>query len=930
MRLLTTALTGLLLSSTVFAATPPPWLGAAGLLDPASATVSPEKQLQDDVEKFTSSSTSMSPDAAAVAFDALLVRGQQLHGIHNVFGALPAPSSWPALRKLWRARATAAGANDRDRALAVVGDVLVDGVKKSQPAIDTLHLEQRFQPQEAWPASPRERVARLLSGERSPFGDGVDVGDLVGDVGEAEARKLLLSLLRLPNRPFRAEGATLAVAREVVATNIEVIATPPWQLLTTSSPPPALFDLVEKRFVPPGAAIGSSATLPHVVDRGAFENGDDARSAYLLALLRTDRAAAARSLSFWLERAPEACGTVLVKNAQANGVLPALVDLLTATVKEPPVSASGLECLARLVVDGSLRLGRGNALLAVMPPGDGSTAAGRAWQRSRIDVSLALDDVKTATKLLASIVNASSETGERRAEAAEQLLQIGVATADEALIATGVTAVLDRCSGVDVWRCDDGLDLAREVLLARQQGPRFEAWLKAQLAAETKGMRDYERAGLLLHAVGLYAAAGRSADALRVLEQSTWPAPDVLQIDHKSTVTVAVARALHDVGRSADASRLLRASMQGRFSDNGHGTGIANDEAWELLARIEGQSLVPFLDEQRRIHPLEERPLLWKAWLLAKAGDLSGAEASARAAIALDPADGDQRRGHRFRGYVVLAEILRANHRDGEAAVIEDAVAAVRLGEDADRMREAGLLSRAASTYARALARFSDAYCLQSRLGVVEESLGRSTARDHLKQAYRLLPSSFGPVETHCLRCDGLFASRDALQLGEGVLRERLQAAPDDAHAHYFLGRVLSELDQGAASQRELLRAWQLDSGYVSALRELTGDGGARDIGGGLPAGAQRDAVEIARLKVDPRCGASSACRTGADDLAALYLAASTQTQAPRVPPVGFALRSAMPAEMFNERMPPLPAPGAAALLSHAVLSSLLAVVDGR
>lgn len=875
-----------------------PWLGATALLQKTAAS-SPTQALDDNIQAFIQVMPTLSADAAARRFDALVLEARKLDAdVGTVLSALPPPASWPLLRTTWQARAASSGAGELDRTLAAFGAMLVDGIDKSRPVVEALHLPQHGFRLTPLPPSPRARVDELLKGTVRSFGDAPLLGDLVGEVGEVEARRLLLQLLQMRGRPFRAEGRTLALAKQLAVDHVATLAAPPWALLTRGTPP-AVYDAIEQRFVPPGAAIGSSATMPHADDNTTYDQIERARVAYIVELLRTDRRRAARSFALSLERSQQ-CTDDLVAEAQAADVLPQLVDIVFATVKTPPSTPRGTECLATIAIDAALRVGRGRALAAALPASS-RDVRGRIWRQARIDLALALDDTRTAVTTLSSIVDDASEPHADRLKAAGRLLKIGVAVADDAVAERGVAALLERCRSAEEWSCNEELEAVRAYLLPREQGMRLEALLRARLNSADGSQRDWVRTPILAEAVVLYALAGRSSDAMQILETTEWNEADVVEMQARNDgMVVAVARALTDLGRRAEASRLLRAALL--QAGSGRHSLRADDDAWALLAAIDGAALIGFIDELRTYNALEERPLIWKAWLLAEQGDHVAAEVAARAAIQLDPADGDSDRGKRFRAYVVLAEILRATNRAGEATVYDDAVAAIRIGEDGDRQREAGLLTRAAQTYRRALNRFDDAYCLQSRLGVVEQRLGVTTALDHLKRAYQLLPSSFGRLESHCLACDGLYASTAGLQLGETVLREHIATAPDDARAHYFLGRVLEERQELSAARDELLRAFRLDVGYVAALRAL----GA--VEQSIPLGAERTAIGLARLRNDPECS-SGHCRVDVDDLAAIYLAA------PPLPPtaVGFALKRN--SEMAAPRSPARIA-GAAAVLA--------------
>ena len=73
------------------------------------------------------------------------------------------------------------------------------------------------------------------------------------------------------------------------------------------------------------------------------------------------------------------------------------------------------------------------------------------------------------------------------------------------------------------------------------------------------------------------------------------------------------------------------------------------DPAYQLLISLGDDNLFPRLDELFRRDQFEERPLIWKAELLRRAGKLDEAERIARQAIAIDPSDGEEPHGDRMR-----------------------------------------------------------------------------------------------------------------------------------------------------------------------------------------------------------------------------------------------------------------------------------------
>ena len=94
------------------------------------------------------------------------------------------------------------------------------------------------------------------------------------------------------------------------------------------------------------------------------------------------------------------------------------------------------------------------------------------------------------------------------------------------------------------------------------------------------------------------------------------------------------------------------------------------------------QRPLPFLETLFKRDPFEERPLIWKAYVLQHAGRLEEAEEAARAAIAIDPSDGEMKHGRRMRVYAVLADIREARGDKEQARFFRGVIQAIRMSEN--------------------------------------------------------------------------------------------------------------------------------------------------------------------------------------------------------------------------------------------------------
>src|SRR6188508_1364264 len=161
-----------------------------------------------------------------------------------------------------------------------------------------------------------------------------------------------------------------------------------------------------------------------------------------------------------------------------------------------------------------------------------------------------------------------------------------------------------------------------------------------------------------------------------------------------------------------------------------------------------------------------------------------------------------------MRAYAVLSDILNRKGDTASADTYAKAVEAIRISENADAYYGAGLYERAFKGYREALEHFSDAYCIQSRLAVQLNKVGRrSEALEHYRRAYELMPDSFGRVESHCFGCESVFQGAEAQSVAEQVFTEVVRKSPAKAPAYYLLAYLREQQDRPADAIQPLRQA---------------------------------------------------------------------------------------------------------------------------
>lgn len=246
------------------------------------------------------------------------------------------------------------------------------------------------------------------------------------------------------------------------------------------------------------------------------------------------------------------------------------------------------------------------------------------------------------------------------------------------------------------------------------------------------------------------------------------------------------------------------------------------DGYYKRLIALAPEKARDFIQSLREYDPFEERPLIWLSEMALAEGHLEKAYQLINQAIALDPSDGDHGKFSRMYCYDVLSRILAKQGDMEKAEFFQEVLKAIRDGEVADDYLYAGLIQEATERYQKALGHFNDAYCLQSRLAMTLMKAGKfDEAVSHFEKAFELMPVSFGPRESQCFGCEGLFNDERVQNIAIPALNAIMEKDKNNPRTPYLLGLVFEEMNKNREAITAYRKALELDPHYYNAARKL-------------------------------------------------------------------------------------------------------------
>lgn len=858
-----------------------------------------QAQFRADLKAFSQNSTNLSPDDAAREWLDLADRAPKVvrQGEQDfnpsfqpitefdLVGALPPPADWDALVRQISARPPAKGiAELREIGLGVLAATLTGDVHQRDLELTNLEsmatnsddsnvsvynqMLQEFNQAILATAYDPDVIMKSLqyqmNSDIAQANAQLQVPNLVAEVGPEKAEAYLRKALVLPNveLQFTEPNETSRLAGELALELMDQLKTPQWSLVN-SLDSIELFEAMDKRFgnINTNSATAILSFSPH------DQEETTARTYYMLGLIskgRTQDAVAVAqkfqgSYAYTFENAFDAMDSA--------GYADELDDFLHELLSQYPALP-----FWDAYVKYSARAGTTGRMLALvrstLERHDLSDSRKAALRQVLYAALLASDNVEEGVAEIRLLIASNTPTpeGERSESPGElglSLARIGGLMTNAAWTNEGIRAATNWLASHPAqdpsdWEAGEILSSLSQILQQLGRGPEAEALLAKQLGTAPRSANsDYGQPILSTLAV-LYYKAGRYDDVLTLMQNAPdwgvsdlsdlfslnpWDDPFILMSSHNGSsslpIPYVVAECLRAKGRIDEARRITDAFLVVEPS---------SDRGYELLVAIDGTNAIPHLDQLFQYDQFQNRPLIWKAYLLEQEGRLEEAEKTVRQAIAVDPSDGESGRGDRMRAYAELADIRAARGDQKEADFYRQIVKAIRISEDADLYYQAGLLKRAIAMYQEGLDHFADAYCIQSRMAIQLAAMGKTAeAEEHYRRAYELMPDSFGRVESHCFGCEQVFAGQRAQSVAEKVFKVLAADRPNKPQVYYLLGYLYTQENRYTEAWTNFETAVRLDPDYLNAWGKM------QELSRSVPMSPQqRDEIVFNLIRLDP------------------------------------------------------------------------------
>lgn len=698
-----------------------------------------------------------------------------------------------------------------------------------------------------------ENFRRILEAKKEVEGEQgtITIPDLVNLAGEQEAGRLIEQVLKIKNVIINVPsgGETLALVKQMVTARVSELDKPQWGLVN-SPDDIALFEAMYEKFGGKDEQESEEAAAADVFSEDVYPESlpedDSAKTEaelnYIFGLVKNDRLDAAAA--FTLEHDLSTLPSYTVKNVwhrmnQARIADSMLQYCSRVLKKNPDLPFWGLYAKLSIALDENREYL--NTLSEMSQDATLSFKTHNQIEEYRISAYLAQGDVEKALEIIRELeeLNLNDLPQKVLVGLLRKRVKLGAKVAN-------IGQLLERKdlvdAGLDIMR--RATDLARplsvnmkpyEYMVLSQEDTLVEWLVENDRLAEAEKIivnsleskvakfkgRELEISlsessvylSDLLALVQVYSKAGRHSDVLTLLNEAPWWGKKYLSEIDSPELSHAAALALSKVGQQAEAKAVLKNQLY-KSTDN--------DSLYSALIDMSGMELIPWLDELYATDRFEERPLIWKAVILFRAGNLDEAEKVIRQALKIDPTDGEQKAGDRVRAYAVLSDILREKGNDSEAEFFSNVVKSVRIAELGDKYKKAGLIRQSLGYYSEAEEFFGDAYCVQWRKAERLYELGKyEEANKHYEIAFERMPEQFGRVASFCFGCEGVFDKENSRSIAETVLLRLLQTNPDKPQVYFLLGQLREAQERYTDAYTFFKKAVALDSEYLDAWKRI-------------------------------------------------------------------------------------------------------------
>ncbi len=693
--------------------------------------------------------------------------------------------------------------------------------------------------------STQERLDHFYStlSKNPDYVELVKIIDLVAIAGEEKAASVLEDVLIRSNKSIQIDkgSATLSLAKAFALEHINDLKRAQWNLAHNVDAL-GLYEALDQRFPVDKSADGTK-TVAKISGHYAYDDTLDrtiAKAYYMIGLIiagQQERAKeVARDLGLTSEAAIHYQATLALRKA---GYTREIYQFLTELLKEEPLS-NMWEYYIPIAVEAGESASTIERLKEALSNENIGLDVKMKLTKFLYKAHLSLDQYDEAQKLIRSV----SLDVKLMDSSDKQYAYLNLAAR---LAATEVHA--GRLMNNKKW-VDHGLKMYRRCLERRPSGEdarrdRYFSYLilgklmmqsgKTKKAEKVIGQfvldqleQDPELTGSNdrwnLHEAGvtllrLYHKEGRFDDILTFIDQYPYfTITDARNFindgkSKKTNIAFIIANAFYQKGDKDTAVKIAKEIL---LFKKGH------DPSYELITNVlEAQEALAFLDLQYKRDQFEERPLIFKAEIYLKQRRLNQAFSTIEQAIAIDPSDGEQGKDRRMRAYKVYGAIMAAMGNQKKSEFFKQVVTAIRASERADEYYANGMITRALEIYRESLNTFEDAYCIQSRLAIRLEGVGRyKEAQEHFIKAYTLMPDSFGRRESHCFGCELVFSNKRRQSIAQDVFSNLLQKDPDNPKIHYLMGYLRMEEGNVREARGLFKKATELDPLYINAWKK--------------------------------------------------------------------------------------------------------------